>query len=195
MGNAVHVERGGSEPDGSAKAAYPAPLFSAIYCIAERQVTASFTCQYTKRRKQASLLSSVYCCIATLLCTIQMIVVSFFLLLCPSLCSVPIKAKRKDARCAVLFLLLYNAKLRSASRPEDETFVNCTQLSSVFITLHYITFSFTSLRSSRFIPFVQEHKLSSNNKTFLLSILYCLASPVPLRFARRNKVVFKNPKP
>jgi hypothetical protein len=150
VGRTVCVERVGANPFGFAKAAYPAPLFSAIHCVAEWHTPQA---SYAKTLDVGSTLihSSVLYCFALLICITQRKVSSFFLLLHPSLCSV-CKGQEERVCCAALFLLLYSVQLRF-TKISDEIFINCTQISFVFITLHYITFSFTSLRSSRFIPF------------------------------------------
>jgi hypothetical protein len=119
VGRAVCVERVGANPFGFAKAAYPAPLFSAIHYVAEWHTPQA---SYAKTLDVGSTLihSSVLYCFALLICITQRKVSSFFLLLHPSLRSV-CKDQEERVCCAALFLLLYSAKLCLASRPRTKS--------------------------------------------------------------------------
>lgn len=51
VGRTVCVERWGANPFGFAKAAYPAPLFSAIHCVAEWHTPQASYAKNTRRWK------------------------------------------------------------------------------------------------------------------------------------------------
>ena len=110
VGDGVCVEEWGANPCGFAKVAYPAPLFSAIHCVAEWHTPQA---SYAKTLGVGSTLihSSVLYCFALLICITQRKVSSFFLLLHPSLRSV-CKGQEERVCCAALFLLLYSVQLR-----------------------------------------------------------------------------------
>ena len=130
--------------------------------------SASFICQ-TQSVGSTLIHSSVLYCFALLICITQRKVSSFFLLVIHRFAQ-SVKAKRKDARCAVLFLLLYSAKLCLASRPRMKVEMrrfNFLYCFSSLTQLHSASPPFASFVTFSYIK-------SQLHKTCILSFFSCL---------------------
>lgn len=152
VGDGVCVEVVGTSPLSPSKGTYPRPFVFCYTAYSRMAYSASFICQ-TQSVGSTLIHSSVLYCFALLICITQRKVSSFFLLVILRFAQ-SVKAKRKDARCAVLFLLLYSAKLCLVSRPRMKVemrrfnflycFSSLTQLHSAsppfasFVTFSYI---------------------------------------------------------